>query len=63
MEDSQFLKAVHGFVPGITKKYSETVVPRIIKAACEVLEEDNDTLMEFIGGRFPKFVGKSLNFY
>ncbi len=44
-------------VSGISKKYSETVVPRLIKSACEILDEDAETLMEAVGARFPIFVG------
>ena len=43
---------------GINKKYSETVVPRVGKAVCELFDVDNKTIMEMFGVTFVTFVGK-----
>ena len=45
-------------LPGIHKKYSETVVPRIAKAACEILDIPQQQLMDMFGYAFVTFVGK-----
>ena len=48
-------------LPGINKKYSETVVPRVAKAVCEQFEVDTNTIMEMFGVTFVNFVGQYNN--
>ena len=52
---------VMNFVVGIHKKYSETIIPRILKICVDHLNEPQEQLLQFFGVSFVAYVGKQIS--